>query len=44
MAAPARHDYAADDGLATETWLPVTLVHAVQELEFAAIAVGIDII
>jgi len=44
MAAPARHDHAADDRLATKTGLPIALVHPVPELEFAAIAIGIDII
>jgi hypothetical protein len=44
MAAPARHDYAPYFCLATKTRLPIALIDAVPELEFAAIALGIDVV
>lgn len=44
MAAPARHDYAADNGHATKTEQPIALVDTVPLLKFAAFAFGIAII
>ena len=44
MAAPARHDYAPYDRLATKTGLSIALVDAVPELKLAALALGIDIV
>ena len=44
MAASARHDHATDGCLATKTRLPIALVNPVFELEFAAIALGIDVV
>jgi hypothetical protein len=44
MAAPARHDHAADDCLAAKTRLTVALIDSVPQLELAAIALGIDVV
>ena len=44
VAAPACHDQPFDFCFATKARLPVALVDPVLELEFAAIAVGIDVV
>ena len=44
MAASAGHDHAPDFPLATKTGLPIALVDTMPELEFSAIALGIDVV
>jgi hypothetical protein len=44
VTASAGHDQPLDFCLATKAWLPVALVNPMLELEFAAIAVGIDVV
>jgi hypothetical protein len=44
VAAPACHDQPPDFCVATKAGLSVALVNTVLQLEFAALAVGIDIV
>ena len=44
VAAPACHDQPLDFRLATKAWHSIALVHSVLELEFATMAVGIDVV
>ena len=44
VAASPCYDYAADSGFTTDAGLAVALVHAVPVVEFAAVAVGINVI
>ena len=44
MAAPTCHDGTADDCLAAKTWLSISLIDAVAELEFASLAFGVKVV